>query len=129
MYEEAKIDNPLITPVEFAQTLEKVYVVIDVIQNYIEKYKDEDRTEVLDVLMDAIQWNISCIVASDVRIPLRGGRFAGKLSEAKSGIVLGSISNQQIFDISRVRDNGGDNRFGYYIDNNKAIRIMVANKR
>ena len=129
LYEEAKIDNPLITPVEFAQTLEKVYVVIDVIQNYIEKYKDEDRTEVLDVLMDAIQWNISCIVASDVRIPLRGGRFAGKLSEAKSGIVLGSISNQQIFDISRVRDNGGDNRFGYYIDNNKAIRIMVANKR
>lgn len=128
-YEEAKIDNPVLTPMEFAQTQEKIYVVIDVIQNLIEKYKDEDRIEVLDTLLDAIQWNIACIVTADTSFPIRAGKFAGRLSESKCGIMLGDVMNQDVFDISRIRDSGGDNRFAYAINSNNVFKIMLANKR
>ena len=129
LYEEAKIDDSSLTPAEYSKSLEKIYVVIDVFQGLVEKYDEDNNVEAIDVLMDALQWNISCIVTSDVRIPYMCGRFGKRLSESKSGVVLGNVSNQQVFDLDYVRDNGGDNRFGYYIDSNKLVRIMIANRR
>ena len=127
-FEDARIDEPLLTPSEYASKLQRSYIVIDVIQEITQLYKDEMKIDELDILSDAIDWGIVPIVASDTRFGIRTGKLVDKLQALKNGIILGDATAQMIFEVGRMREHNKDVHFGYQMQPTGIRKIMLADE-
>lgn len=125
-YEEAKLDDVTLTPQRFAEQAEPVYVLVDIVQNLYALLGKEGRTEEMDILEEASRWGIYVIVTSEPKIPMRSGRFMELLSESKSGIILGNIKEQRVFDYSGVREENRKAEYGYCHTNGTNRKMLVA---
>ena len=128
-FEDARIDEPLLTPIEYASKLQRSYIVIDVIQEITQLYKDEMKIDELDILSDAIDWGIVPIVASDTRFGIRTGKLVDKLQALKNGIILGDATAQMIFEVGRMREHNKDVHFGYQMQPTGIRKIMLADEK
>lgn len=125
-YEEAKLDDVTLTLHDFVQKQEPMYIVIDVVQELFSLLNRDGKTEEMDILEEAVKLGIYVIVSSDPKIPLRSGRFMEILSESKTGIILGNIKEQKIFDYAGVREENKDVEYGYYHTSGVNRKIMLA---
>lgn len=125
-YEEAKLDDITITPQRFAEGQEPLYVVIDVVQELYAMLNREGKAGNLDILEEAVKWGIYVVVTSDQKIPIRSGRFMELLSTAKSGVVLGNIREQRIFEYTGIREDNRQIEYGYQHTNGVNHKMMVA---
>ena len=80
----------------------------------------------MDVLCEACRWGIYVIAASEPKIPMRSGRFMELLSESKSGIILGNIKEQRVFDYSGIREENRKAEYGYCHVNGVNKKMLVA---
>ncbi len=113
---------------EYVKTCPKSYLFVDVIQEIAKLYKDEMKLDEIDILADAIDWGIIPIVTADTRFGIRTGKLVERLQTLKSGIILGDASNQQIFDVGRVREHNRDVHFGYVVEPSGISKIMLADE-
>ncbi|SDY81544.1 hypothetical protein, partial [Lachnobacterium bovis] len=127
-FEDARIDEPLLTPSEYASKLQRSYIVIDVIQEITQLYKDEMKISELDILADAIDWGIIPIVTADTRFGIRTGKLVDKLQTLKNGIILGDATSQMIFEVGRIREHNKDIHFGYQMQPTGIRKIMLADE-
>ncbi len=127
-FEDARIDEQLLTPIEFTDRLQRSYIVIDVIQEITQLYKDEMKLEELDILSDAMDWGIVPIVASDTRFGIRNGKLVDRLQSLKNGIILGDATAQMIFEVGRMREHNKDIHFGYQMQPTGIRKIMLADE-
>lgn len=125
-FEEAKLDDIAMTPQQFAGSREPKYAVIDTVQELHALISREGKQEELDVLEEAAKWGIYVIAASDPKIPIRSGKLMDLLSTSKSGIILGNIKEQKVFDYSGIREENRQVEFGYRHSNGLNCKIMVA---
>lgn len=125
-YEEAKLDNFAMTLYDFAKKKEPAFVVIDVVQELYALLNKEGKAEELEILGDAMKLGIYVIVSSDPKIPLRSGRFMEMLGESKTGIILGNIKEQKVFDYTGIRDENRNVQNGYQHTNGVNRKIMLA---
>lgn len=125
-YEEAKLDDLTLTLYDFALNQEPMFVVIDVIQELYALLSREGKAEKLDILEEAVKLGIGVIVTSDPKIPIRSGRFMEMLSECKTGIILGNIKEQKIFDYTGIREENRSVEYGYQHTNGVNRKIMLA---
>ena len=86
----------------------------------------EGKAEKLDILEEAVKLGIGVIVTSDPKIPIRSGRFMEMLSECKTGIILGNIKEQKIFDYTGIREENRSVEYGYQHTNGVNRKIMLA---
>ncbi|SES14966.1 RHS repeat domain-containing protein [Lachnobacterium bovis] len=122
--ELAKVANEC----ENANKLQRSYIVIDVIQDITQLYKDEMKIDELDILSDAIDWGIVPIVAADTRFGIRTGKLVDKLQVLKNGIILGDATAQMIFEVGRMREHNKDVHFGYQMQPTGIRKIMLADE-
>lgn len=100
--------------------------MIDIVQELHALVTREGKQEELDILEEAAKWGIYVIAASDPKIPIRSGRLLELLSMSKSGIILGNIKEQKVFDYSGIREENRQAEFGYRHSNGLNCKIMVA---
>lgn len=100
--------------------------MIDTVQELHALISREGKQEELDVLHEAAKWGIYVIAASDPKIPIRSGKLMDLLSTSKSGIILGNIKEQKVFDYSGIREENRQAEFGYRHFNGLNCKIMVA---
>jgi S-DNA-T family DNA segregation ATPase FtsK/SpoIIIE len=125
-YEEAKLDDVTLTPQKYAEQEEPAYVLVDIVQSLYELLGKEGKSEEMDVLCEACRWGIYVIAASEPKIPMRSGRFMELLSESKSGIILGNIKEQRVFDYSGIREENRKAEYGYCHVNGVNKKMLVA---
>ena len=97
---------------EYGQSLEPVFIVIDMIQD-LQGYLDGDNDK-LDILAQAAKAGIYIIVTADFKLRARSSMFLEMLVDSNEGLVLGNIRDQSIFSYTGIRE---DNRLvdvGYY---------------
>ncbi|MBP3459050.1 MAG: type VII secretion protein EssC [Lachnospiraceae bacterium] len=125
-YEEAKLDNLTLTLYDFLQTKEPVYVVIDIVQELYALLQREGAAEEMDILEEAVKWGIYVIVSSEPKIPLRSGKFMELVGQSKTGIILGNIKEQKVFEFTGLREENRRVEYGYRHTNGVNQKIMLA---
>lgn len=125
-YEDARLDNVAMTLQEFTQQTKPMYVVVDIIQELYAMLGKEGKTEEMDVLEEASRWGIYVIVTSEPKIPMRSGKFMDMLSSSKSGIILGNIKEQKVFDYTGIREENRQAEYGYQHTNGINRKMLVA---
>ena len=125
-YEEAKLDNLTLTLYDFLQTKEPVYVVIDIVQELYALLQSKGAAEEMDILEEAVKWGIYVIVSSEPKIPLRSGRFMELVGQSKTGIILGNIKEQKVFEFTGLREENRRVEYGYRHTNGVNQKIMLA---
>lgn len=113
LYEEARLDNLSLQLKAFGQSLEPVFIIVDVVQELCETLNGA--TDALDILADAVQCGCYVCVTSDVKISrVIKSKFLQMLMESRQGLVLGNIKNQQIFQYTGIREDNHQPDLGYY---------------
>lgn len=113
LYEEERLDHLSLQPKSYGQSLEPIYIIVDVIQELSEILNGEN--EMLDILADAIQYGCFACVTSDIKISrMTKSRFLQMLMESRQGLILGNIKNQQIFQYNGIREDNHQLDFGYF---------------
>lgn len=125
-YEDARLDNVAMTLQEFTQQTKPMYVVVDIIQELYAMLGKEGKTEEMDVLEEASRWGIYVIVTSEPKIPMRSGKFMDMLGSSKSGIILGNIKEQKVFDYTGIREENRQAEYGYQHTNGINRKMLVA---
>ncbi len=125
-YEEAKLDELTLTLYNFVQKQKPMYVVVDIMQDLHAMFTKEGQAEQLDILEEASRWGIYVIASSDPKIPLRSGKFMEMMSETKTGIAVGNIREQRVFEYTGIREENRKVEYGYHHLNGVNQKIMLA---
>ncbi len=125
-FEEEKLDDITITPQKFAEKQMPQYIVIDIVQELYTLISKEGRAEEMDILEEASKWGIYVIAASNPKIPIRSGKLMDALSMSKSGVILGNIKEQKVFDYSGIREENRQAEYGYQHTNGLNRKMMLA---
>ena len=109
---------------EFGQTLEPLFIVVDIIQELYDCLGGSD--EKLDILAEAVEAGMYVIVSADAKLRARNSVFLNMLVNSKFGVVLGNIKDQSIFSYSRIREENRKMDIGYYSERgeNKKVKLM-----
>ncbi len=128
LYEEARLDNLTLQLKNFGQTLEPVYIIVDVVQELSEILNGDN--DCLDILVEAVQCGCYVCVTSDVKISrLTKSKFLQMLLESRQGLVIGNIKNQQIFPYTGIREDNRQLDLGYYhkAGVNERLKLIINN--
>lgn len=125
-YEEAKLDDLTLSLYEFARKQEPAYVVIDIVQELYTLMDKAGKAEELQILEEAQKLGLYVILSSEPKLPLRAGRLIEMVGESKTGLILGNIKEQKIFDYTGIREENRNIAYGYLHDNGMNQKIMLA---
>lgn len=107
---EANSDNSL-TLKAYGQTLEPIFILIDVVQELNETL---EKVEHIDVFVQAVQCGMYVIVTADAKLRARREEFLALLLESKHGLVVGNIKEQGVFSFTGIREENRKVDLGYY---------------
>lgn len=110
---------------EYGQSLEPVYIIVDVVQELQETLGSDEK---LDILAEAVQCGIYVIATSDIKLRARTSKFLAVLSECKCGLVLGNIKEQTLFSYTGIREENRKVELGYYHvrGENRKVKLIEA---
>lgn len=108
-YEENN-DNDL-TLKAYGQTLEPVFILIDIVQELNEAL---EKLEHIDVLAEAVSCGMYIITTADAKIRARKEALLIQLLESKHGLVVGNLKDQGVFSSSGIREENRKIDLGYY---------------
>ena len=112
LYDEARIDDVTLSAKNFAQALDRYYVVIDSLQQIYEMVNDD---AVFDTFAEAVKFGFLVLATSDIRIKkTTGSDFMNLLAASMDGLALGSIKEQAIFTFTGIREDNRKIDMGYH---------------
>lgn len=124
-YEEEKLEHVNMTPREYVSTISPVYIVVDNIQQVYDVMENADIAEQIDIIAEAKEWGMMLIIASGIRIQSYKSNLHNLIGSLKTGIVLGSIRDQDQFSTGGIREDNHDIRFGYLCTNGNVEKLML----
>lgn len=107
----------------YGQSLEPVFVLIDVVQELYEALDSNE--EQIDVFAKAVQCGIYVVVTADAKLRARKEEFLSMLLENKHGLVVGNIKEQGIFSYSGIREENRKVDLGYYHERGENIKVKL----
>lgn len=101
-------------PKLYYQSLEPIYIIVDVVQEFIDKIEsssyEEDEAET--IIINALAVGVTMIVTALPKV--RGvNKLGGYIKDAKMGLILGDIREQTIFSYSGIRESNNQVDIGY----------------
>lgn len=119
-----KTETPGLIPRIFYQNISPVYIIIDQIQDFMEKVEKLDEDLVDQILISAMRTGIIFIVTSGLK--LRGRtEFLTLLKDAKNGLILGDITDQSIFSSSGFKQGNNQIDIGYLHIKGENTKIKI----
>lgn len=114
-----------ITLKEFGQSLEPIFVIVDIVQELYERLGGDDGK--LDILAEAARSGIYVIATADVKLRPRNSEFLNMLAESKCGLIVGNIREQGIFSYTGLREENRRVDLGYYHEKgvNRKIKLIT----
>jgi hypothetical protein len=127
------LDDTEMTMREFGLTLEPTFVVVDMIQDLVEKLTEaiegaKDDT-VVDLLIEASNYGVFIVIASDSKLRGKKSEFITTLLESKQGLVLGNLKDQGVYarPIRTEENNQAD--VGYFCAKGENIKLKLVEYR
>ncbi|MCR5216095.1 MAG: type VII secretion protein EssC [Lachnospiraceae bacterium] len=118
-YEEKKLDDVTLTMKRFYQGLPAVYILIDVVQNFLEVTQESE--EFTQIIMQAVNVGIYVCATSDDKISkIAKNHLLKSCLGAKDVLLLGNVKNQTLYTLPRIRDNGMELDQGYLLHTNQS---------
>ena len=102
-----------------------VYIVIDVVQSLYESLEEKGLGKRLAVIEEALACGAYLIAASDANLRASKNSLFQKLSQVRSGMVVGNIKKQNVFPYTRIREENRDVDMGYYFGSSGAQKIRL----
>lgn len=112
-FEQKHQADSTVTLRDYGGAVTPVFVLIDVIQELVERMTELGLVELLDQLEDSYRYGVYVITTADVKLRAGKSRLTSILSESKTGLVLGSAKDQTIFDAIGMRERNAQVDFGY----------------
>ncbi len=112
-FEEKHQKDSKVTLREYGTQISPVFVLIDVIQDLVERMAELGIIELMDKLEDSYRFGIYIVASADVKLRAGKSRLTAILSESKSGVILGNAKDQTIFDAIGMRERNVQVDFGY----------------
>ena len=100
-----------------------LYILIDVIQSLYEGLEEKGQGKKLAVIEEALACGAYLIVSSDANLRASKSSMFQKLSQVRSGIVVGNVKKQNVFPYTKIREENRDVDMGYYFGNGGAQKI------
>lgn len=91
-----------------------IYILIDVVQSLYESLEEKGLSKRLTVIEEALACGVYLIASSDANLRASKNSLFQKLSQARSGIVVGNVKKQNVFPYTRIREENRDVDMGYY---------------
>lgn|GEM_PF-2885956 len=86
----------MILPKSYYLSQPPVYVIIDVVQDFMAQLEEIEDKSLDDILMSALDVSIHMVVTAEIKLKPQGA-FGTKVKETKCGIALGDIKGQALF--------------------------------
>lgn len=123
-YEQAFTElEALVEERKMALKKSPVYILIDVVQSLYEGLEERGLGKRLAVIEDALACGVYLIAASDANLRASKNGLFQKLSQVRSGIVVGNIKKQNVFPYTRIREENRDVDMGYYFESSGAQKL------
>lgn len=100
-----------------------MYILIDVVQSLYEGLEEKGLGKKLGVIEDALTCGVYLIAASDANLRASKSSLFQKLSQVRSGIVVGNVKKQNVFPYTKIREENRDVDMGYYFGSGGAQKI------
>ncbi len=123
LYEEAKIDEVMLSQKDFSRNLEPVYIVMDNIQELLEMMGEKNY---FDRLLETLKYGFFMLVTSDNKIrKIIGCEIINTLLEVNEALVLGSLREQKFTSNYNIREDNRDISRGYYYRRGDFKKILL----
>jgi len=123
-YKLAKEKDSLLLPKIYYQNLPPVYVIIDVVQDFLGRLEEIGDNSLDDILMEALGVGIHMVVTAETKLKPQGN-FGTMVKGTKCGIILGDIKGQAVFSFSGIRETNSFVDIGYLHKKGKNIKIKM----
>ena len=122
-----KQNNPTLLARLYYSALPPIYVVADLLQEFIEKI-DKTGSGAHDILLKSMTVGVHFVITTEGKIRARG-KLADLIKEAKMGLVLGDMKEQTVFGYLRVKEDNRQVDIGYLMNKGESIKIKIPKYR
>ena len=124
-FENEKQKDPRLTINAFAQKCQPIYILVDIIQNLYDLLNEEKKVSQMDILEELLSYGGYLVATSEVS--MRGTRCSlfQKLSQVRSGLVVGNVKKQNVFPYTKFREENRDVEMGYYFGSDGGQKVKL----
>lgn len=123
-YEEARQKDTGLIPKLYFEGMAPVVAMIENWDGFMEYLREPDMEDAQDIFVQLEQYGVTVIAA--VNGIIKGYDPAAKyMKEAVSGVILGKVSEQTVFDVPYVRSSETDISIGHVIQKGRLTKIKI----
>ena len=124
-FENEKQKDPRLTINAFAQKCQPIYILVDIIQNLYDLLNEEKKVSQMEMLEELLSYGGYLVATSEVS--MRGTRCSlfQKLSQVRSGLVVGNVKKQNVFPYTKFREENRDVEMGYYFGSDGGQKVKL----
>ncbi|MCP1103080.1 S-DNA-T family DNA segregation ATPase FtsK/SpoIIIE [Aequitasia blattaphilus] len=109
--------------IEGTHQRESQYIVIDVIQEFMETIDDNE--EIVQLFVSAMKCGIRLVASADAKLRARTNKVLTLLVESQGGLILGNIKEQSVFSYTGIREENRSVEWGYYSMRGENRKVKV----
>ena len=97
----------------------------DIIQNLYDLLNEEKKVSQMEILEELLSYGGYLVATSEVS--MRGTRCSlfQKLSQVRSGLVVGNVKKQNVFPYTKFREENRDVEMGYYFGSDGGQKVKL----